>query len=72
MESDPHGLVGQPLVVERVTNWTGYLIIASVAGVGRSRVLVQCVRCEALVGTNGALDGDVVEEDIAGHGAGEA
>jgi len=31
---DPHGLVGQSLVVERITNWTGYPILVSVADVG--------------------------------------
>jgi len=34
-------------------------------------VLVQCVRSETLVGANRALDGDVVEENLVGHGAGE-
>ena len=36
-----------------------------------SGILVQRVRCVALVGTSGALNGDVVEEDFVGHGARE-
>ena len=32
---------------------------------------VQCIRCETLVGTDRALDGEVVEEDLVGYNVGE-
>ena len=34
-------------------------------------IAVQCIWCKALVCTNGALDGDIVEEDLVGHEARE-
>ena len=34
MVFDPHGLVGQLLVVECITNWAGHAIAVSAAGVG--------------------------------------
>ena len=37
-----------------------------------SGILVQRVRCVALVGADGALNGDVVEEDFVGHGTRES
>jgi len=46
----------------------------SVSGLvlGYSETLVQRVRGVTLIGTNGALDGDIVEEDlVARHGGGE-
>lgn len=46
-------------------------MIASVVSIGWLGVLVQRVRRVTLIGTNRALDGGVVEDDLVGHGAGE-